>query len=476
MEYSYKFSIIIALYNSENYIKDTLDSVINQSFGFKNNVEIIIVDDGSTDSSSVICKKYVEKYPNNIKYIYKRNGGVASARNLGLKYAKGQYFNFLDSDDLLSPKTLEVVYNFFEKNKNEIDMVTLPIEHFEGRDGLHHRYVNVGNASHVINLKENPLSYFFSVSASFYKQKVFKNEKFDTNLKIAEDLLFNTKLFLNNPKFGLISPVDAVYYYRKRFVKNSITDTIEYDINWLVNVFEQLNKNIIKLIKKKKNVPEFIQNIIIYNIEFRIKMPYFVSTEILKKFFSTAEKMLSYVDENTIMKYPFKDYYSLAMLLMIKHKEYNLKKCVCIDSKNNLCLKGKVIENIENYSCKIINVKIENNELLLEGFFNDIIEDNFKMHRLFNDNYYEIKVEKTSNSFLQKRFFDKIIGQAYKLKIAISLGNEGNHSISLSLHEKHIPISLTNAYNEEPFMYKLTTQLDNKNINITINNQSIIIK
>ena len=131
MEYSYKFSIIIAMYNSEKYIKDTLESIINQTMNFEDNIEIIVVDDGSTDNSKVICNDYVNKYPNNIKYLYKQNGGVSSARNLGIKNAKGKYFNFLDSDDLLSNNALEVVYDFFEKNKYDIDMVSLPIEYFE---------------------------------------------------------------------------------------------------------------------------------------------------------------------------------------------------------------------------------------------------------------------------------------------------------------------------------------------------------
>ena len=113
----FKFSIIIAVYNVEKYIKEGIDSIVNQTMSFIDNVEIILVYDGSTDNSAVICKEYEKKYPNNIKYIYKTNGGPSSARNVGIKAASGEYYNFLDSDDLLHEAALEKVYEFFNNHK-----------------------------------------------------------------------------------------------------------------------------------------------------------------------------------------------------------------------------------------------------------------------------------------------------------------------------------------------------------------------
>ena len=98
------------------YLEESVESVINQTMDFKENTEIILIDDGSTDGSSEICKSYVEKYPENIKYIFKENGGPSSARNAGIKIATGEYYNFLDSDDLLHEAALEKVYKFFNKH------------------------------------------------------------------------------------------------------------------------------------------------------------------------------------------------------------------------------------------------------------------------------------------------------------------------------------------------------------------------
>ena len=108
----YDFSVIIAMYNVDDYIRESIDSIINQTFDF-NKVQLILVDDGSTDSSGEICKQYQEKYPNNIKYIYQENQGQANARNNGMKIAKGAYLNFLDSDDKFSLNTFENVYNLY---------------------------------------------------------------------------------------------------------------------------------------------------------------------------------------------------------------------------------------------------------------------------------------------------------------------------------------------------------------------------
>jgi len=113
--YKFKFSIIIPVYNVEDYLEETLLSVINQSIGFINNIQIILVNDGSPDSSDLICKEYANKYPNNIKYIEKPNGGVSSARNTGIPYIEGKYVNFLDSDDKWDKHAFKHIYKFFEK-------------------------------------------------------------------------------------------------------------------------------------------------------------------------------------------------------------------------------------------------------------------------------------------------------------------------------------------------------------------------
>lgn len=103
-----KVSIIVPFYNVENYIEKCLQSLVNQTL---EDVEIILVNDGSQDGTKEIAKQFVEKYPNKIMYLEKENGGLSDARNYAIPYAKGEYIAFLDSDDYVEANMYEEMYN-----------------------------------------------------------------------------------------------------------------------------------------------------------------------------------------------------------------------------------------------------------------------------------------------------------------------------------------------------------------------------
>lgn len=104
-------SVIVPVYNVEGYLEKCVDSIINQSY---KNLEIILVDDGSTDNSPVICDSYAEK-DNRIKVIHKENGGLSDARNAGIKVASGEYLGFIDSDDYIDTRMYEILHSNIEK-------------------------------------------------------------------------------------------------------------------------------------------------------------------------------------------------------------------------------------------------------------------------------------------------------------------------------------------------------------------------
>ena len=113
---TFKFSVVIPIYNVEGFLAETIDSVIAQDIGFEQNIQMILVNDGSPDHSEEICLAYQKKYPDNIVYVKQENAGVSAARNHGMDYVKGKYVNFLDSDDKWSPDAFSCVYRFFEKH------------------------------------------------------------------------------------------------------------------------------------------------------------------------------------------------------------------------------------------------------------------------------------------------------------------------------------------------------------------------
>ena len=230
MNYQYKFSIIIALYNVEDYLCECLDSVINQSLNFKENTQLILVDDGSNDNSLGIAKDYEKRYPENIIVLSQTNQGQSSARNNGLKYAKGKYVNFLDSDDYLSTNTLEEVYHFFESHFDEVDVVAIPMTLFE-RVNLPHRLNDKFKTTRVINLESDPNNPQLSSSSAFIKYDSIKEYEFSTKLVNLEDALIINKIFLDKKKYGVIN--EAEYFYRQRLDATSTVDVMKENKNYL---------------------------------------------------------------------------------------------------------------------------------------------------------------------------------------------------------------------------------------------------
>ncbi len=150
-----KVSVIIPVYNVEKYVSECIESVLAQSL---NGVEIILVDDGSTDNSGQICSDYANKYPQNIKYIRKVNEGVSIARNTGLSYAKGEFVHFMDSDDTIDETFYENCYNIAKAENSNVVFID---KYFDKSD-LKDMYSNTGWALFIRKavLDENPLVRF----------------------------------------------------------------------------------------------------------------------------------------------------------------------------------------------------------------------------------------------------------------------------------------------------------------------------
>ena len=137
MSENYLLSVVMPIYNSEKYLVKSIDSVVEQSIGFEKNIQLILVNDGSTDNSEKICLSYKEKYPENVIYVKQENRGVSAARNKGIEFIKGKYVNFLDSDDCWTVDALEKLTDFFEKNYDKTDIVAARKVLFDGEKGFH---------------------------------------------------------------------------------------------------------------------------------------------------------------------------------------------------------------------------------------------------------------------------------------------------------------------------------------------------
>ena len=205
-----KISIIVPVYNVEQYITRCIESIISQTY---RNIEILLVDDGSTDNSGNICDKY-QKKDSRITIFHKTNGGLSDARNYGIKHASGQYLCFVDSDDYISKHMVEILYNNLIKYSADISACGFLTVH-DGTCGE-----KKSAAQRKIYTKEEALKELLKDSSfsnyawnKMYKRTLFNGVEYPIRKKM-EDLGTTYKLILNANK--LVYDSSKLYYYYQR--------------------------------------------------------------------------------------------------------------------------------------------------------------------------------------------------------------------------------------------------------------------
>lgn len=187
-------SVIIPVYNVEEYLRECVDSVLMQTY---KNLEIIIINDGSTDSSGEICDEYIEK-DERITVVHQKNGGLSAARNKGLSEANGEYVYFLDSDDYILPETLEKLYEIAECDNS--DFVYFDAVSFaDGNFSVSQNYIRKNSYETCVGME--------------MLEKLWKNSDYHS----AVPLLFLKKSFLDKNKIEFINGIlyeDMIFTYQ----------------------------------------------------------------------------------------------------------------------------------------------------------------------------------------------------------------------------------------------------------------------
>lgn len=409
------FSIVMACFNVENYVQEAIESIIHQTFDFKD-VEIILVDDGSSDSTVNICKKYVDMYPENIKYFYKDNGGQASARNFGINYASGKYINFLDADDKLIENTLENVFDFFENNFDNIDLVAVPMYYFERKTGDHLLNYKF-EKNMVVDLDKQWDFPQLATNSAFFKREVFNKYQFDTSLISSEDAVMVNKILFDKNAYGVVSKGGLLY--RKRFDESSTIDTSRKDKRFYLN---RLNGFFMELIdysiEKVNHVPKFIQYVIIYDIKWMFitddRFDILTKKELLE-FNQLTQNILNFIDDDIINYHLMDDFYNVKKIIFsLKYGGYDIKyddndvvmyvKDIVIDqlSKNRFCLDIIEIKNDVLYISGFLKSFFTSDEISIEILKTSKSKKELFAPKLFN--YFNRKENKYLKSFINFDF------------------------------------------------------------------------
>ena len=305
-EYPFEFSVIAPVYNVKLFLREAVDSVINQDCGLEK-IQLILVDDGSTDGSGEICDEYAEKYPKNIVVIHKKNGGVSSARNAGLERARGQYVGFLDTDDKYGTNTFREVSRFFREHAEETDVVSIPVQFFDAYTGRHTLNYKFDQGSRVIDLRKecNMIQLHPFV---FIKADAIGEERFDEQLAYSEDALFVNRILLRKWTMGVAS--EAGYYYRKRRQgEPSALQKALGNKQYYISCIKRFHEALFEYAASKETpVPKFIQYVSAYELQWRLKTAR-IKTGVLteeegKEYLSRFYRQVSRLDDDVIMGQP----------------------------------------------------------------------------------------------------------------------------------------------------------------------------
>lgn len=373
MDYKYKISVVIPVYNVENYLSETIESVIGQTIGFKENIQLILVNDGSPDNSEEICFKYRDLYPDNIIYHKKENGGVSSARNAGMAFIEGKYVNFLDSDDKWTENAFEEVYRFFEEHYDEIDVISCRIRFFDAKDKWHpldYKF-NKGNRIADLKSKEDYHMVQSTVHSAFVKAEAIGEWRFHEGVKFGEDSLFINSIMIQKCKCGLLK--DALFLYRKRSDYTSAVQGQTLNKSFYLDSIEKFHYGL-QMISEEKfgEVIPYIQAAVAYDLQYRAVNDDYkqvLTEEEQETYFRKYHEVLSKIEDSIILGVRVKgSFFRLIALL----EDKNGKK---FEDDLTLLEDGRLfyrdleycsLKNNRKNFCRIITLKVENDVLQIE--------------------------------------------------------------------------------------------------------------
>ena len=370
--YKYDFSFIIPVYNSEKFLKRCINSVLKQKYNLSK-IQIILVNDGSTDKSLDMCKRYKS---DNIVVFNKKNGGVSSARNEGLKKCTGKYIAFLDSDDYISDNYCLEIYKLFESYYDEIDVVTFPLINFNNSNKkIHFRYKSLySDGKEIYDINENPEVIQTTINICI-KNKLKENLLFNEKMKMSEDEEYVTRNIMVKEKIGYCRK--CCYYYRKNNDK-SATKIYSVKDNEFNNYIEYYNE-----LLKKYNGSIYVKNLFLNSLRWKINENKLIplDSKNTDKYLNKIRELLCMIDICDILNLSFVSFKTKLGILELKGLNYKIKNIenqiqLLIDKKNytvnspiELVIKDFILKKHAQIS-GIIDVKFEkgNKNFIFEEF------------------------------------------------------------------------------------------------------------
>lgn len=378
--YKYKVTMIVPIYNMQNFLAECLDSLAEQTIE-QGQMEVLLIDDGSVDDSMTIMKKYAEKYPY-MKIFHKENEGLSMTRNYGIARAQGKYIMYIDADDTISPETVKSVAKFFDEHYDEVDLVTykeIPI-----KNGMpvkpHFRY-NTLHHSGVYDLSELQNAFITQTRVNIcVKNKGKQNILFDTNREFRhEDQKYCTQILQEKMKIGYCNK--GMYYYLHQ--PESIVRTFFY----AYYIFESTMKYWEDLFADYdgREIPKYIQALYLHDVSWKtrsdILLPYHYGEEEFNHAKQRILRLLNKVDDDVILLHPGVDNFH-------RHYFINLKDnndITMLSGPNNIAITnhGSLVYTAKRIEIIIRYFKVKNGKLRIIAFIKSALFSYMDQPRLY---------------------------------------------------------------------------------------------
>lgn len=299
-DFEYKVSVIIPVYNAQQQLKQCLDSLVAQTIDHKQ-MEVLLINDGSTDQSLEICRKYEEQYTF-FEVFSKENEGVSKTRNLGIANAHGKYIMYLDADDTISAETIKDVTDFFDKHFEEVDLVTYKELFVDGDEILpeHVRY-DILNESGIYDLRYLENAYIMQTRLNICVKNLGEDNYRFEDSSYHEDQRYCTEIVLNKLKIGYCAT--GTYYYI--YQPESIVRTRFYAYYIFEDVMEYWERLFSRF---EKEVPLYVQALYMSDISWKtrtdILLPYHYSEEKLNHAKNRIIQLLNRISDEIILNHP----------------------------------------------------------------------------------------------------------------------------------------------------------------------------
>jgi len=332
-----KYTIVSACYNVQSYIAEFIDSIIGQRLDFLNNIFLVCVDDGSTDGTAALIKKYAAQYPDNITYVRKENGGQASARNLGMRYAKTEWITFCDPDDILDYNCFFTIDNALAKYDN-VSMVAMNLIFYFEKDkklsDTHPLKYKFDKKIKFIKINDLKCHIQLSSATALFRKSIIDRyglKQPETLKPNFEDAYFIT-MYLAHARFdNALFLKNAQYLYRKRENASSTLDRSWSDKRKFSDIFSHGYLPMFKHFHDHAIQNDYEKNIFLYEIQWHLKTLLdcperisFLGGSEKKTYLDIIEECFSYIPKyviETTNTYGLWWYYKIGMIHCFKKQE-----------------------------------------------------------------------------------------------------------------------------------------------------------